>query len=233
MKLRAIITGSTGMIGRSVLLECLKSNEVESVLVINRHSIGLTQMKMNEVIIKDFSDISAIRNELAGYNVCFFCLGTSSAGLSEKEYHEITYDLTVRFAHLVLELNPGMTFCYISGAGTDETEKSRMMWARVKGKTENALLSMDFKAAYMLRPGFIIPKGKLRSRTPLYNSVYKVMKPFYPVLKKFSSHVTDTDKLAKAMIRVVLEGYRKNVLNTEDINLIAGQIPGENTDDFV
>ncbi|MBN2480720.1 MAG: hypothetical protein JXB19_03195 [Bacteroidales bacterium] len=224
MRIKAIITGSTGMIGRGVLLECLNSDDVGSVLVINRHSIGLTHSKLKEVILTDFSDLSAIGHEMTGYNTCFFCLGITSAGLPEKEYHRITYDLIVRFASGVLELNPGLIFCYISGAGTDETEKSRMMWARVKGKTENALSSMGFRAAYMFRPGFIIPKGKLRSRTPLYNSVYKVMKPFYPVLKKFSRHVTDTDKLAKAMIQVVLEGYRKNILENADINLIAEKI---------
>lgn len=215
------------MIGRGVLLECLKSNEVETVLVINRHSIGLTHEKIKEVILKDFSDISAIRDELDGYNACFFCMGTSSAGLSEQEYHKTTYDLTVRFATAILELNPEMIFCYVSGAGTDETEKSKMMWARVKGKAENMLLSMGFKAAYMFRPGFIIPRGQIRSRTPLYNKVYKVMKPFYPVLEKFSRNVTDTDKLAKAMIQVVLNGYGKTIVNTDDINLIGGKIVKE------
>lgn len=223
MSVRAIITGSTGMIGRGVLLECLDNDDVESVLVINRYSVGLRHPKLKEIIHRDFSDLSAIKHDLKDYNTCFFCLGVSSAGLSEQEYYRITYGLTIHFATVVLEQNPGITFCYISGAGTDATEKSRMMWARVKGKTENALLAMDFKSAYMFRPGFIIPRRHVQSRTPLYNKMYKVMKPFYPVIRKFSRHVTDTEKLAKAMIRTVTEGYMKHTLDTADINIITGQ----------
>ncbi len=224
MTVRAIITGSTGMIGRGVLLECLDSDDVESVLVINRHSAGMRHPKLKEIIHKDFSDLAAIKHELKGYNTCFFCLGVSSAGLSEQEYYRITYGLTIYFATVVLEQNPEITFCYISGAGTDAMERSRMMWARVKGKTENTLLNMRFKSAYMFRPGFIIPKRNVQSRTPLYNIMYKVMKPFYPLIKRFSRHVTETDKLALAMIRTVRDGYRKHVLDTADINIIARQV---------
>lgn len=209
------------MIGRGVLLECLDNDDVKSVLVINRHTVGLRHPKLKEIIHKDFSDLSAVKHNLKGYNTCFFCLGVSSAGLSEQEYYRITYGLTIHFATLVLEQNPEIIFCYISGAGTDATEKSRMMWARVKGKTENALLDMCFKSAYMFRPGFIIPKRNVQSRTPMYNKMYKIMKPFYPVIRKFSRHVTETDKLAKAMIRTVREGYGKHVLDTADINLIS------------
>ena len=157
MKIKAIITGSTGMVGKGVLLECLESPHVESVLVINRHSVDLKHEKLKEIIHTDFQDLSAIEEQLTGYNTCYFCLGVSAAGMSEKDYSRITYDLTLNFAQTLLKLNPELTFCYISGAGTDSSEKGRMMWARVKGKTENALLALPFKAAYMLRPAFIQP----------------------------------------------------------------------------
>lgn len=223
MKINAIITGATGMIGKGVLLECLRSDEVESVLAINRRPVGLEHPKLREIIHDDFSDISAVKNELAGYNACFYCLGISSAGLSEHEYHKITYDLTIGFAAAALERNPDMCFCYISGAGTDTKEKSRMMWSRVKGKTENALLAMRFRSAYMFRPGFIIPLKGIRSRTALYNSLYTLMKPFYSLLKKLPKYVTDTEKLGRAMIYVASNGHESKILESIDINRIVAE----------
>jgi len=208
------------MVGKGVLLECLESPYVESVLVINRHSIGMKHQKLKEIIHTDFFDLSAIKEHLTGYNTCFFCLGVSAAGLSEEEYHRITYDLTLNFAQTILNLNPQLTFCYVSGAGTDSREKSRMMWARVKGKTENTLLTLPFKAAYMLRPAFIQPMKGIRSKTRIYNVFYSIVKPFYPVLKSFTKIVTNTEKLGKAMINAVIMNYDKKILDNADINNI-------------
>lgn len=219
--IKAIITGSTGMLGKGVLLECLESPHVESVLVINRHTVGLKHEKLEEIIHTDFHDLSSIKELLAGYNTCFFCLGVSATGLSEKEYSHITYDLTLNFAQTLLSLNPEIIFCYISGAGTDSREKSRMMWARVKGKTENALLALPFKAAYMLRPAYIQPMKGIRSRTRIYNIFYTILKPLYPILKAFPKIVTNTEKVGKAMIKIVLMNYDKKVLENIDINRLA------------
>lgn len=206
------------MVGKGVLLECLESSDVESVLVINRHNLNIKHQKLKEIIHTDFFNLSSIIEHLKGYNTCFFCLGVSAAGLSEEEYHHITYDLTVNFAQTILELNPELNFCYVSGAGTDSKEKSRMMWARVKGNTENALLALPFKASYMLRPAFIQPVKGVKSRTRTYNIFYSITKPLYPVLKSFTRIVTNTEKLGKAMIKLVLIGYDKNILENIDIN---------------
>lgn len=222
MRLNVIITGSTGMVGKGILLECLKNQQVDSVLVINRKSLGMQHPKLKEIIHHDFFDLKAIRNELAGYNACFFCLGISSAGISRKEYFHITYDLTMNFARMLLDSNPVMTFCYVSGAGTDSTEAGRLNWARVKGKTENTLLNLGFKDAYMFRPGFIQPLKGIKPKTPLYRLTYAVIAPLYPLLKAFPGFVTSTETLAGAMISVVTTGHAKKVLESRDINEIAG-----------
>ena len=221
MKIKAIIFGSTGMLGQAVLLECIQNTEVESILVINRQASNISSHpKLKEIIRKDFFDLSGLTNELTGYNTCFFCLGVSSAGMKENEYHKITYDLTLYIAKTLLAINKEMTFCYISGAGTDSSEKGKIMWARVKGKTENALLSLPFKKAYMFRPAFIQPMKGIRSRTKSYNVLYSVFKPFYFILKHFDGIVTNTEVFGKAMILTVLNGYDKNVLENKDINKI-------------
>jgi uncharacterized protein YbjT (DUF2867 family) len=220
MKIKAILLGSTGMLGQAVLLECIENSEVESILIINRHACKISHPKINEIIRKDLFDLSGITNELTGYNTCFFCLGVSSADLKENEYYKITYDLTLNVANILLALNKEMTFCYISGAGTDSSEKGRIMWARVKGKTENALLALPFKKAYMFRPAFIQPLKGIRSRTKAYNVLYAIFKPFYFILKHFDSIVTNTEVFGKAMILTVLNGYDKNVLENRDINKI-------------
>ena len=221
MNIKAIITGSTGMIGKGLLLECLENPSVESVLVINRHSVGLQHEKLTEIIHKDYYDLNPIKGQLTGFNTCYFCLGISAAGLSEDKYHKITYQLTVNFAQMVLEQNPDIIFSYISGAGTDSSEKGKVMWARVKGKTENALLAMPFKKAYMFRPGFIQPMKGVRSRTRLYNSLYAVFKYFYPLLKRLPAYVTSSDRLGQAMLKAVMVGYDKPVLESRDINNLA------------
>ena len=163
MKIKAIITGATGMVGEGVLHECLLSPDVESVLVINRRPCGVSHSKLKEIIHKDFFDLSPIKDQLKHYNACYFCAGISSVGKKEDEYTRITYDLTMNFAKTLVELYPDMTFTYISGLGTDSTEKGKIMWARVKGKTENDLMKLPFKASYMFRPGFIQPTKSLKN----------------------------------------------------------------------
>lgn len=220
MKIRTILFGSTGMIGQGVLLECLENAAVESVLVINRQTCGVIHPKLKEIIHKDLFDLSGLTVEMTGYNTCFFCIGVSSAGLSENDYQKTTYDLTLNVAKTVSDLNKEMTFCYISGAGTDSSEKGKIMWARVKGKTENTLLSLPFKKAYMFRPGFIQPMNGIKSKTKLYNTMYAVFKPLYFVLKYFDSIVTNTSIFGKAMIYTVLTGSEKPILENKDINKI-------------
>ena len=219
--IRPIITGTTGMVGKGVLLECLESKEVDSVLVVNRKPLGLTHPKLKEVIHKDFFNLAPVKAEMKGYDCCFFCLGVSSAGMKEKEYYHLTHDLTLSFARTFIEQNPGSVFTYVSGAGTDSTEKGRTMWARVKGKTENELLSMPFKAAYMFRPGFIEPMKGIQSSTKLYNALYVVLRPFFPLFRSMPKIATDTIRVGKAMIRVAVGGYDKKHLECQDINNIA------------
>ena len=213
------------MVGKGLLFECLESNNVESVLVINRHTCNISHNKLKEIIHENLFDLSGLTNELVGYNTCFFCLGVSSAGLSEKDYHKITFELTISIAALLLKINSDLKFCYISGAGTDSSEKGKIMWARVKGKTENTLLAMPFKKVYMFRPGFIQPMKGIRSRTKLYNALYLIFKPFYFILKHFESVVTNSETLGKAMIITVVKDYGKNILESKDINEIVKTSP--------
>jgi uncharacterized protein YbjT (DUF2867 family) len=214
MKIKAIITGVTGMVGEGVLHECLLNSEVESVLVINRKPCGVKHEKLKEIIHRDFYDLSPIENQLSGYNACYFCAGVSSVGKKEDEYRRITYDLTLNLANTLLKLNPEMTFCYVSGVGTDSTEKGRSMWARVKGKTENDLLKLGFKDAYMFRPGYIQPTKGLKNAY----KIYKVFVPFYPILKTlFPKYVVSLEELGKAMINVTLFGSDKKILECIDI----------------
>lgn len=214
MKIKAIITGVTGMVGEGVLHECLNHSEVESVLAISRKPCGVKHEKLKEIIHKDFSDLSSIEDQLAKYNACYFCAGVSSVGKKEDEYKRITYDLTLNFAHTLVKLNPDMTFCYVSGVGTDSTEKGRSMWARVKGKTENDLLKLQFKAAYMFRLGYIQPTKGLKNAY----KAYKIFAPFYPIIKLlFSKYATTLKEIGLAMINVALYGSEKKVLECRDI----------------
>jgi nucleoside-diphosphate-sugar epimerase len=214
MKIRAIVTGSTGMIGEGVLHECLLHQDVDSVLVINRKPCRVKHEKLQEIIRKDFFDLTFVEDQLAGYNACYFCAGVSSVGKKENEYKHITYDLTLNFANVLLKHNPGMTFCYISGAGTDSSEKGRIMWARVKGKTENDLLKLPFRDAYMFRPGYIQPTKGLNNAY----KIYKLLSPFYPILKiVIPGHVVSLAEIGKAMINVTREGSDKKILECRDI----------------
>ncbi len=214
MKIKAIITGATGMVGEGVLHECLLHPDVESVLVINRKPCGVNHEKLKEIIHQDFFDLSQIENHLSGYSACYFCAGVSSVGKKEDEYKRITYDLTLNFANTLLKLNHNLTYCYVSGVGTDSTEKGRSMWARVKGKTENDLLKLPFKAAFMFRPGYIQPTGGLKSTY----KVYKIFAPFYPLIKLlFSKYATTLKEIGLTMINVTLYGSDKKVLECRDI----------------
>jgi len=211
------------MVGQGVLRECLLDPGVESVLVVGRSPTGHEHAKLNEIVRPDLFDLSAIEGELSGYDACFFCLGVSSAGMGEAEYRHLTYDLTLSVARSLAKANPGMTFLYVSGAGTDSTESGRMMWARVKGATENALLRMPFKAAYMFRPGYIQPVHGAQTRTKWYGIVYAVLAPLYPVGEALvPKYVTTTERLGRAMIRVARAGNPDRVLASVDINRVAG-----------
>jgi len=201
MILNVIVTGATGMVGEGVLHECLKHADVESVLVINRKPCEVEHPKLKEIVHKDLFDLSSIEDQLSGYNACYFCAGVSSVGKKENEYKRITYDLTISFANTLVKLNPDMTFCYISGVGTDSTEKGKSMWARVKGKTENDLLELPFKAVYMFRPGYIQPTKGLRNTY----KIYKVVASFYPLWKLiFPKYVTTLREIGLAMINATL-----------------------------
>jgi uncharacterized protein YbjT (DUF2867 family) len=222
MKIKAIITGSTGMVGEGVLHVCLNSSEVESVLVINRRPCGVEHPKLKEIILKDLSDLSSAEDQLAGYNACYFCAGVSSVGKKKEEYKRLTYDLTLDFANSLIEIygerSRTMTFTYVSGTGTDSTEKGRSMWARVKGKTENDLLKLPFKSAYMFRPGYIQPIKELKNTY----TVYKFVAPFYPIFKTlFPKYVCTLQDLGQSMINVTLNGYEKPIFENADITSLA------------
>lgn len=208
------------MVGKGVLLECLEDENISEVLLVNRQPIGMQHPKLKELIHKDFYELSPIKERLQGYDACFFCLGVSAIGMTEEQYSRVTYNLTIHFAETVI--NPGMTFIYVSGTGTDSTEQGRTMWARVKGRTENALLKMPFNAAYMFRPGIILPMKGIKSKTGWYNAAYVVLRPFFPLLRK-SAMVTDTVRVGKAMIEVALHGSDKIHLENRDINEVANR----------
>ena len=217
--MKVILFGATGMVGQGVLRECLLDPSVERVLSIGRTTTGLRDPKLREAIPQDLFDLSTIESELSGFDACFFCLGISSSGMAEADYRRITYDLTRAVAQTLVKLNPNLTFIYVSGAGTDSSERGRVMWARVKGQTENALLRMPFKAAYMFRPAVIVPLHGIQSKTKSYRIFYAATKPLLPVLYKlFPRYVTTTEQLGLAMIRVVRKGSATPVLESADIN---------------
>lgn len=213
--------GATGMIGQGVLREALRAQDVERVTTIGRSATGLRDAKLREVVHRDLLDYDEIESELTGFDACFFCLGVSSAGMTEAEYTRVTFDITLAAAETLVRLNPQMTFIYVSGAGTDSSERGRAMWARVKGRTENALTRLPFRAVYLFRPGFIQPLHGARSRTRLYRVVYAVMRPLLPVLRRlFPNHILTTESLGRAMLLVAQHGAPKTVLEAPDINQI-------------
>ena len=219
--MKVILFGATGMIGSGVLIECLADARVSDVLVVGRSSTGVKHPKLREIIHQDFTDYTAIFDDLSGYDACFFCLGVSAAGMNEKKYHYLTYELTLSAAEVLAGLNSAMTFCYASAAGADSTEQGRIMWARVKGKIENRLL-MLFDAAYLFRPAYIQPLKGVRSRTFLYRAAYAIVGPLYPILRRvFPGQVTTTENLGRAMIQVAAVGSPKQIIDTRAINELA------------
>jgi uncharacterized protein YbjT (DUF2867 family) len=207
------------MVGQGVLRECLLDLQVRRVLIVVRSSTGYRDEKVRELVLPDVADLLGVEAELAGFDACFFCLGVSSVGMSEERYAEATYGLTLAVARTLSRLNSRMTFVYVSGAGTDSTEHGRSMWARVKGRTENALRRLPFKAAYMFRPAFIVPMHGVRSKTRWYRLLYSVMTPLYPALKALLPNgVSTTEQVGRAMLAVVRNGYPRDVLETRDIN---------------
>lgn len=216
--MKVIIFGATGMVGQGVLRECLLDHDIETVLTVGRSATGLQHKKLREIVHNNFNDFSASEDKLSGYDACFFCLGVSSIGMKEEEYLWVTYDITMTVAHTLVKLNPEMIFIYVSGASTDSTEKGRVMWARVKGKTENELLRLPFKAAYMFRPGYIQPLHGIMSKTKLYRVLYAGLGFLYPLLKRLFPHkVTTTEILGRAMIKVAKEGAPNSIIESKDI----------------
>jgi len=219
--MKVVILGSTGMIGKGVLLECLADNNVEKVLAISRKPVNVGHDKLKVIIHDNFFDFSALKDQLKPYDTCLFCLGISSVGLSEDRYREITYDIALNFASTFVAASPGSVFCYISGAGTDGSEKGGSMWARIKGRTENALMNLPFRNSYMFRPGYIQPLKGVRPTGTVLRTMYIVFKPLYLLLKPFGNAVTDTVSLGRAMINAALKGYDKKILGVRDINILA------------
>ncbi|MBV1855469.1 NAD(P)H-binding protein [Catellatospora tritici] len=219
--MRVVLFGATGMVGQGVLRECLRDEGISAVLVVGRTPTGQSHPKLTEIVHSDLYDLSPVADRLAGYDACFFCLGVSSAGMGEAAYTRVTYELTMAVARVLAQADPGMRFVYVSGAGTDSTERGRSMWARVKGRTENALLAMPFDT-YVFRPGFIQPMHGIVSKTGLYRVGYAVTGPLYPLLRRlFPSVITTTEKVGLAMVRVGHDGARERILGNREINAVA------------
>jgi uncharacterized protein YbjT (DUF2867 family) len=218
MKIHAVLFGATGMIGRGVLIEALEHPEVASVLAIGRRSCGLQHAKLREIVRQDFLDYSDIEGQLSGYNACFFCLGVSSSGMPPETYYTITHDYAVTAAEVLSRLNRDMVFCFVSGAGTDDREQSRMRWARVKGKAENSLKAFPFRGLYLMRPAYIQHRKGVK---PSY-AFYRLLTPLFPVLKfLFPGWVSSTEEVGLAMIHAVLFGAEKQTLESSDIIALA------------
>lgn len=215
MELNLILTGATGMVGEGVLLESLENPDVAKVLVVGRRSCGVKHPKMEELIVPDFFQIDQHLDALKGYDGCLFCAGISSVGMGEEKYTRITYDTTLAFAKSVLAANPQLTFCYISGSHTDSTEKGRIMWARVKGRTENALLAMPFRAVYNFRPGAMSPYPGQKNSKAIYTAIVWLIRQFS------SKSIISMQELGRAMIRAVGSGAGKEILEIADIKALA------------
>jgi uncharacterized protein YbjT (DUF2867 family) len=216
--MNVLILGATGMVGQGVMRECLLDGGVARVVTLGRRATGTAHAKVRELVHADLFHLAPIEQELAGLDACFYCLGATAAGKSEAEYARINHDMTLAVAETLARVDPDMTFIYVSGMGTDSTERGRAMWARVKGRTENALLRLPFRAAYMLRPGIILPMHGIKSRTTLYRLFYSLMTPLYPALRAlFPRAITTTEQLGQVMLRLARSGYSKPVLESADI----------------
>jgi uncharacterized protein YbjT (DUF2867 family) len=219
--MNVLILGATGMVGQGVLRECLLDDGVQRVVTLGRTPTGQVHPKLREIVHADLLDLSPVESQLGGLDACFHCLGASAAGLSEAEYTRINYSITLSVAETLVRLDPDLTFVYVSGAGTDSTERGRTMWARVKGRTENALLRLPFRSAYMLRPGLIVPMHGIKSKTRLYRAFYTVLAPLLPVLKAmFPRSIITTEQLGRAMLRLARSGYAKPTLEASDLAVL-------------
>lgn len=215
--MKVLIFGATGMVGQGVLRECLRDSEVEQVVTVGRSATGIQHPRLREIVHRDMSNLIGIEADLAGFDACFFCLGVSSSGMKEADYERVTYGFTMAAAETLSGLNQGMTFIYVSGAGTDSSEQGRIMWARIKGKTENALLRLPLEA-YMFRPGLIQPLDGIRSKTPAYRVLYTLAKPLLPLLRRvLPNQVITTREIGRAMLAVARQGYEKRILETKDL----------------
>ena len=216
--MKVLLFGATGMVGQGVLRECLLDADVTEVVTLGRTATGMRHAKLREIVHRDLFDYAPIEGELSGFDACFFCLGVSSFRMSEADYTRLTYDLTMAAARTLARLNPGMTFVYVTGAGSDSTEHGRSMWARVKGRTENALLRLPFKAAFMFRPGAIVPMHGVRSKTALYQTMYSLTRPVLPVLQRvFPNAIVTTEQVGRAMLSVAKRGAPAAILESRDI----------------
>ena len=219
--MNVILFGASGMVGQGVLRECLLASDVRAVLSVGRSATGKADAKLREIVRPDLVDLAPIEAELSGYDACFFCLGVASAGMTEANYRRVTFDITLAAARTLVRLNPGMTFVYVSGAGADSSERGRIMWARVRGETENALLKLPFKTVAVIRPAGIIPLHGITSRTPLYRAGYTLTRPLWPVLyKAFPQFVTTTERLGRGVLQIARHGAPKPILETRDINAL-------------
>jgi uncharacterized protein YbjT (DUF2867 family) len=218
--MKVLIFGATGMVGQGVLRECLQAPDVELVVTVGRGATGGQNAKLREIVLADMSSYAGIEGQLTGFDACFFTLGVASSGMKQADYERITYTYTLAAAETLARVNPGMTFIYVSGSGTDSSEKGLMMWARVKGRTENALLRLPLRA-YMFRPGFIEPMDGIESKTPSYRIFYKVLRPLLPLLRRaLPRQILTTREIGQAMLSLARRGYRKHILETRDIRAV-------------
>ena len=221
--MKALLFGATGMVGQCVLRECLKDPEVEQAVAIGRSATGVQNPKLREILHSDLLDYTAIESQLRGFDACFFCLGVSSLGMKPEEYERITYGFTIAAARTLSRLNPQMTFVYVTGAGTDSSEKGCVAWARVKGRTENELLRLPFKGAYMFRPGFIQPPEGIRSKTASVRVFYMLLSPVMPLLRRLApNRIVTSQQLGRAMVAAAKHGAPKRILEVPDIVELAG-----------
>ncbi|OUM03922.1 NAD-dependent epimerase/dehydratase family protein [Variovorax sp. JS1663] len=219
--MKVLLFGATGMVGQGVLRECLLDPGVTKVLSVGRRTTGQVHPKLEELVVPDMLDYGAVEDRLAGYDACFFCLGVSSVGMSEPDYRRVTLDITLAAARLLVRLNPQMCFVYVSGAGTDSTERGPSMWARVKGETENALMRLPFRAAYMFRPGFIQPLNGVRSKTALYRWIYVLATPVFGLVRHLSpDRVTTSEQIGRAMLAAARNGAPAPLVEMSDINAL-------------
>jgi uncharacterized protein YbjT (DUF2867 family) len=222
---KVVLFGATGMVGQGVLRECLLDPDVDGVLTIGRTATGKADPKLREIVRSDLADLAPIESQLAGYDACFFCLGVASAGMTEASYRRVTFDITLAAATTLVRLNPGMAFVYVSGAGADSSERGRVMWARVRGETENAVLRLPFKTVAIVRPAGIVPLHGITSRTALYRAAYTMTRPFWPVLyRAFPQYVTTTERLGRGVLQIAKHGTPKPILEARDINALTPEV---------